>query len=237
MASKKPPRWYFSLRSPYSWFAYRDLTERYPDVADTVEWAPFFEPDPQTQAALDAVGVQLEVVPMSRAKYFYILQDVRRLVEARGWEMTWPIDREPRWEVAHLAYLLAADAGRGREFIDHVYRARWERGLNISDRGTIGDIATAMGLDGPRLANACDDADVRRRGVDCLVACFQDGLFGVPFFVHGRDRYFGIDRLLPFVASVRGARAGDDGRSWSEPAGVPLLSAPIADTGPAGGCG
>jgi 2-hydroxychromene-2-carboxylate isomerase len=237
MAPKKPPRWYFSLRSPYSWFAYRDLVERYPDVADAVEWAPFFEPDPQTEAALDSVGARLEVVPMSRAKYFYILQDVRRLTQARGWDVTWPVDRAPHWEVAHLAYLLAADAGRGREFIDQVYRARWERGLDISDRGTIGEIATTMGLDGPRLANACDDEDVRRRGVECLVACFKDGLFGVPFFVYGRDKYFGIDRLVPFVAAVRGGQPQDDARPLPEPAGVALLSAPRADTGPAGGCG
>ncbi|MFD3697137.1 hypothetical protein ACFWUZ_13460 [Streptomyces sp. NPDC058646] len=37
---RRPPRFYFSLRSPYSWLAYRDLHERHPDVADVLEWRP-----------------------------------------------------------------------------------------------------------------------------------------------------------------------------------------------------
>jgi 2-hydroxychromene-2-carboxylate isomerase len=234
MALKKPPRFYFSLRSPYSWFAFRDLTERYSDVADAVEWAPYYEPDQRPQAALDALGVQL---PMSRAKHFYILQDVRRLAEARGWTVTWPVDQDPWWEPAHLAYLVAADAGRGREYVGRVSRARWELGQNISDPDTIGQIGADMGFDAALFANAADDEDLRQRGVEHLVASYRDGLFGVPFFAHGRNRYFGIDRLATFVAAVRGATAPGDGVPTPAPDGIPALSVPMADSGPAGGCG
>src|SRR4030095_2728769 len=41
----RQPVFYFSLRSPYSWLAYRDLLDRYPDVAERVRWEPFWEPD------------------------------------------------------------------------------------------------------------------------------------------------------------------------------------------------
>jgi 2-hydroxychromene-2-carboxylate isomerase len=237
MATKKPPRWYFSLRSPYSWFAYRDLTERYADVADTIRWSPFWEPDETSQRMLDEAGVQLPIVAMSRAKNFYILQDTRRLARARGWQMSWPIDRNPCWEVAHLAYLLADDAGRGRDFVDRVYRARWAEQRDISSRDTIGEIGDALGLDGRALAAAADDPEVRRRGIECLTASYRDGLFGVPFLIHGADKFFGHDRLQAFVASVRGSAVDAVERPWQEFVDVPAFSAPGADGGPAGGCG
>ncbi|UGY94200.1 2-hydroxychromene-2-carboxylate isomerase [Streptomyces gobiensis] len=235
----KGPRWYFSLRSPYSWMAYRDLTERYPDVADAIEWIPFWEPDEQTAKLLAEAQVELPIVPMSRAKNFYILQDTARLSKARGWTMSWPIDRDPNWEVSHLGYLVAADAGQGRAFIDRVYKARWEQNRDICDREVIGDIGAELGLDAERVANASDDAELRRRGVAALTRSYKDGLFGVPFFVHRRDKYFGVDRLRAYVASMRGEEApAGDRQSWLDDLiELPELVTPGGDAGHAGGCG
>jgi 2-hydroxychromene-2-carboxylate isomerase len=235
----KPPRWYFSLRSPYSWFAYRDLVERYSDVAEKIEWIPFWEPDDQTQRLLAQSNVTLPIVPMSRAKNFYILQDTRRLARARGLTMTWPVDREPIWEVAHLAYLVAENAGRGRDYIDAVYRARWEQGRNISDPSVIADIANELGLDADRAAGACEDSELRRRGVEMLERSYRDGLFGVPFFIHGNDKFFGVDRLRAYVAAVRGEEpALGPELSWLDDLiELPELVRPGGDAGHAGGCG
>jgi 2-hydroxychromene-2-carboxylate isomerase len=241
----KPPRWYFSLRSPYSYFAYRDLVDRYPDVADALEWIPFWEPDPLTLRMLDEADVRLAGVPMSRAKHFYILQDTRRLARARGLALTWPVDRAPVWEVSHLGYLVADDAGLGRGYVDRVYRARWVDGRDISDRQVIAGIAADLGLPADRVAGAADDADLRRRGVECLARSAADGLFGVPFFALGHERFFGVDRLRLVVAAARGeAPPGGPDQGWlddlpgpdpgTEP---PELVTPGGDAGHAGGCG
>lgn len=236
---KKQPRWYFSLRSPYSWMAYRDLTGKYPDVADAIEWIPFWEPDEQSQKMLDEVDVVLPIVPMSRAKNFYILQDTARLSKARGWTMSWPIDRDPNWEVSHLGYLVANDAGLGREYIDKVYQARWERNLDISERATIAAIAEELGLDAGTVSNASDDSTLRQRGVDCLVRSYQDGLFGVPFFINKHDKFFGVDRLRAYVAGMRGVELPDGtDQSWlGALIELPELVTPGGDGGHAGGCG
>lgn len=234
------PRWYFSLRSPYSWMAYRDLTERYPDVANAVEWIPFWEPDTRTLAALAERGVELSTVPMSRAKNLYILMDTARLAKARGWTLRWPIDRQPHWEPAHLAYLPAADAGLGREFADLVYRARWNDNRDICDPAVIGDLAQQLGLDRDLLSTAADNPALRARGIDCLVRSWQDGLFGVPFFISGREKFFGVERLAIFVDTVRGQRtsAASENRSWAEArACAPDGASTGADAGHAGGCG
>ncbi|WP_242586316.1 DsbA family protein [Streptomyces sp. MST-110588] len=201
--ARRGPRWYFSFRSPYSWMAYRDLLDHYPDVADRIGWLPFCEPD---QPALDEPergNVKLPYVPMSKEKHLYILQDMRRLARARDLEMVWPVDPAPRWEVAHLAYLAAEGLGAGRAFIAETYRARWELGEDISDPGTVRRIGRALGIDPEVLARAHEDPEIRERGLTALDSLHRDGVFGVPFFITGLDKYWGVDRLPAFVEQLR----------------------------------
>lgn len=235
--AKKPPRWYFSLRSPYSWFAYRDLTKHHPDVLESIEWIPFWEPDARSTELLAQQGVELPLVPMAREKNFYILQDTRRLAEDRHLEVTWPIDRDPVWEVSHLAYLVAEETGKGKEFVDLVYRARWQESKNISDPAVIRGIADELGLDADRAAGAVDDADLRARGVQILAAAAKDGLFGVPFFLHGHAKFWGVDRVDAFVASLRGVPRTELAVSDAELAALPQFASAGVDAGHAGGCG
>ncbi|MGY0070579.1 DsbA family protein [Streptomyces sp. QTS137] len=205
--ARRKPRWYFSFRSPYSWMAYRDLMAHHRDVAERIDWLPFWEPDAEASGHLEQAGISLPYVAMSREKHLYILQDVRRLARDRGLEMVWPVDRRPRWEVSHLAYLVADELGHGQEFIAAVYRARWEEGQDISDPAVIAYIAEQLGLDPVRLSTACDDPAVREHGLGALNSLSRDGVFGVPFFIDGYEKFWGVDRLPGFVASVRSRTA------------------------------
>lgn len=225
-------RWYFSFRSPYSWLTYRELTARYEDVAEALDWIPYWEPDDRSRRMLTEAGGHFPYVAMSREKHLYILQDVRRLARARELAITWPVDRTPCWEIAHLAYLVAAAHGKRREFVASVYRERWERGNDICLRSTIAAVADELGLDAARLANAADDDDIRRQGVDVLLAIGRDGVFGVPFFVRGYDKFWGLDRLPDVVALVRGEVSRPD-----NPVEITDPDAIAMDSGHAGGCG
>lgn len=230
----RDPRFYFSLRSPYSWLAYHDLLRSYPDVAQAIEWTPFWEPDERNERALEERGEQFPYSAMSRAKHFYILQDVARLAAARGLELTWPVDREPVWEVPHLGYLVALRSGQGPEYIAAAYRARWEQGRDICSRETVGEIAAELGLNPAEVAGASDDPELRAQGVELLMEVCKDGAFGVPFFVHRFTRFWGVDRLPDFVAHVRSKLA--------PAAALPASSGAVglgrsSDEGHAGGCG
>jgi len=233
---RRPPRFYFSLRSPYSWLAHRDLTARHPRLADTLEWVPFFEPDEWSLKLLDEAGGSFPYSPMSPAKHRYILQDVRRLATERGLSVSWPVDREPVWEVPHLGYLVAARHGMGREYVTLAARARWELGQDICDRSVIGGFGAGLGIDGEELASASDDPEVRAEGVRVLLEIQRDGVFGVPFFVDHYDKYWGIDRLPAFVSALTDRSPG-----LAEPPArpeVPLTEPERSvDDGHAGGCG
>ncbi|MEU8872282.1 DsbA family protein [Streptomyces javensis] len=243
----RTPRFYFSLRSPYSWLAYRQLRDDHPEVAEAVTWRPFWEPDARSLLMLEKAGGGFPYVGMSRAKHLYILQDVRRLCSERGLEPAWPVDRDPVWEVPHLAHLAAVDEGKGAEFIERVYRARWEEGRDICAPATIAEVAAELGLPEDRLAGAADDDELRERGVEALLRVDADGVFGVPFFIHGFHKFWGVDRLAPFIASVTGAAPGrtatgpsDAGPSATGPSDIaPSAAAPGrgGDQGHAGGCG
>jgi 2-hydroxychromene-2-carboxylate isomerase len=171
---------------------------------------------------------------MSRAKSLYILQDVRRLARLRGLEMTWPVDRAPRWEVAHLAYLVAQRHDAGRAFVDAVYRARWQSGRNISDPDVIAAIGAQIGLDPVTLRRAGDDPDLREEGLNALRALVHDGVFGVPLFICGREKFWGVDRLADFAAMVR---VKPDGTVSHDSSTLLRPAALGADQGHAGGCG
>ncbi|MFG3052737.1 2-hydroxychromene-2-carboxylate isomerase [Kitasatospora sp. NPDC048239] len=230
------PRFYFSLRSPYSWLAYRELVDEHPRLAAELEWRPFFEPDGESERRLTALGGVFPYAAMTRAKHLYILQDVARLAERRGLALRWPVDRAPVWEVPHLAYLVARREGRGAEFVAAAYRTRWEEGRDICDRVVVADLGAGLGLDPAELAGAADDPGLREQGARLLLDVCRDGVFGVPFFVHGFSRFWGLDRLPDFAAHLRERRAPE--QVLPQPAGAVVGLGPRSvDDGHAGGCG
>ncbi|MGW4754214.1 DsbA family protein [Streptomyces chartreusis] len=233
------PRIYFSFRSPYSWLAFHDLTTGRPDVVDAAEWRPFWEPDAHSEKLLTEAGGRFPYTPMSREKHLYMLGDVRRLAARRGLAVTWPQDVAPWWEASHLAYVVAAAQGRGLAFIDRVHRARWQENLDISDRGTVGRLAAEVGVDPDAAEHAADDEQIRAEGVRALLDIHRDDVFGVPFFMHRRQKFWGIDRLADFLAVL-----GETGEGATTDVPAPPTSASIAahdarssDLGHAGGCG
>jgi 2-hydroxychromene-2-carboxylate isomerase len=227
------PCFYFSLRSPYSWIAWHELTSNHPQVLEAMRWIPFWEPDESTTALLNSAGASFPYTPMSRAKHLYVLQDVRRLADARGLDVTWPLDADPWWEPSHLAYILATDEQAGSRWIDRVYRARWQEGLDVCDRDVIGELAREVGLDPDRLAGAVEDQALRERGAEMLLQACRGGIFGVPYFVNRFERFWGVDRLGRFLASLPQAAGASETELEPALAG----SSRSTDWGHAGGCG
>ena len=236
MPPKPSPRIYFNLRSPYSWLTLHDLTTHHPDMTRILDWRPFWDPSPELEALLTAIGGRFIYTPMSREKHFYVLRDIRRLAEERGLRVTWPIDRSPRWEVAHLAYFVAAAAGVGSEFAMAASRARWEQGQNLSDPAVVAEIGAGIALEPDLLANAADDQAMAATGARALLDAYRDGVFGVPFFVHGREKFWGLDRLQAFVNSVRSEGTIETVDRTPDP-DPELVAMASTDDGHAGGCG
>ncbi|MCZ0987162.1 DsbA family protein [Streptomyces diastatochromogenes] len=170
----RPPRFYFNLRSPYNFFALRALRAHRPDLLDRLEWRPFWEPDETSGKLLAEAGAEFPYTPMSRAKQFYILRDVRRLATARGLELTWPVDAEPWWEPAHLTWFVAERHGLGQAWVERAGRARWLEGRDLCDPATVAELAAELGFE----AADTDDPELRAQGAKALLDVVRDGVFG-----------------------------------------------------------
>lgn len=227
----RPPRLYFSFRSPYSWMSVHRLRATVPDLFERFELFPYWDPDPLTERALAERGAELPYQQMSKAKHRYVLGDTKRLATRLGLAMAWPIDRDPWWELPHLAWIAARRAGCARGCYDALVAARWTKGLNICEPDVFLGVLDEAGLDGAALLAATERDDVRTEAIDCLVAAYDDDVFGVPYLRLGRQRYWGFDRLELFLADLRAER---EPAETAVPAGIPMGA---YDSDTAGGCG
>jgi 2-hydroxychromene-2-carboxylate isomerase len=117
--------------------------------------------------------------------------------------------------------------------VQRVYRARWQEGLDICDQDVVAGLAREVGLDPDRLVGAVDDPAVREKGLEALLSVCREGVFGVPYFVNRFERFWGVDRLGAFLASLP-----DESRSEDEQPELAFAGQlRETDTGHAGGCG
>lgn len=193
------------MRSPYSWLAWHDLRDGHPERLAELELVPFWEPDQEHAAELGEQGEAFLYAPMSREKHMYILADVRALAAERGLTIKWPVDRAPRWEVAHHAYFVALAHGKAHDYINAVCEARWRHGLDISDPQVVESIAAKLGLPAQEAALAYQNPAMREQGLAALKRCVKDGVFGVPFFMSKREKFWGLDRLPRFLSARQAA--------------------------------
>lgn len=236
------PRFYFSFRSPYAWLAARVLRARAPGVLSRLERLPYWEPDEATATRLSALGGRVAYVPMSRPKHLYILQDVKRLARALGLDHVWPVDERPAWDVPHLAYLAAERRGRADDFLWACLRARWEQGRDICRRETMSALERELELPQGTLAGAVLDSELLDAGARVLLRAWSDGVFGIPFFVCGADKFWGVDRLDAFLSALAARERAAAGRA-PEPALTAAMPAALLsaegtwDEDHPGGCG
>jgi 2-hydroxychromene-2-carboxylate isomerase len=231
MARKaRPPRLFFSFRSPYSWLTVRRLRAAVPDLFSTFEVYPYWDPDERTIRGLDAAGGALHYVQMSRAKHLYILMDTKRMAQAEGVTMAWPIDIDQFWELPNLGWLRARDAGAAEPFYDAVIEARWQRGEDICQPEVIAACARQAGLDPDPIAHAHLDDGIREAGVECLYQAYLDDIFAVPYLKLGPQRFWGLDRVDAFLTAWRSGNV----RPPAQPPGHVQVS---YDTDQTGGCG
>jgi 2-hydroxychromene-2-carboxylate isomerase len=203
----RPPRLYFSLRSPYSWLTIHRLRTEVPGALEAITCYPYWDPDEQTGVGLAQSGGEFHYVQMSRAKHLYMLLDTKRLAEQQGLRMAWPVDIDPWWELPHLAWLRARREGLAWEFYDAIVQARWGRGENICEPDVVRAAALEAGLDPELAVGAPDDPEIRAEGVGCLYQAYLDDIFGIPYMKWGRHRFWGLDRLDAFLAVWRPAQS------------------------------
>ncbi len=176
------PRCYFAFRSPYSRLGLHKLARAGFDgelIAFTgpPDDAPFADPT------------------ANKYKLDYYRQDVLRMT----WRMSLPIAPPNPFDIdftaANRAFVAADQAGHGLAVAIAVSDKRWGEGKNVSDPAVLAEAAQAAGWAGYDADKVASDAAVTAQLAASRVRIAEDGVFGVPFLIDGRDKYWGQDRF------------------------------------------
>jgi len=141
----------------------------------------------------------------SPAKLAYYRIDAPRMTKRLGLKMAQPKAGDIDFAPANRGLVAAERDGKGLAFAIAVSDARWGEGEDVSEPGVLEACASAAGWSGEALRAAQEDASVSEAIRRQRALIEEDGVFGVPFAVMGRNKYWGHDRFALLVEEAGAA--------------------------------
>ena len=182
--------YYFAVSSPFVYLAGGRLEDMAQRHGASIRYVPL---DP---AALFARTGGQALADRHESRQSYRLQELRRQSARREVKLNpkplyFPVNAAP----ASYAIIAAARAGGGdlAGLVQAFPRAVWAEGRNIAEDEVVRDLLTAHGFD-PAVADRGMLAAAERY-MSNLEEAVARGVFGVPFYVVGDERFWGQDRL------------------------------------------
>ena len=132
-------------------------------------------------------------IPNKRA---YDQLEVQRFIQQHGLTA---YRFNPHFPVNTLKIMRGAVAAQAlgcfKPYVEAVYAAMWEQGLDMADDAQIAAVLAGAGLDGAALLAASQSPEVKARLLANTEQAHARGAFGSPTFFVGDEIYFGKDRL------------------------------------------
>jgi len=182
--------YFFAPMSPFTYLAGAGLEAVAAKHGATVRYIPLDAP-----ALFLRTGGQL-LADRHESRKAYRLQELRRAAQKRGVKLDspaafFPVNPAP----ASYAIIAAAKAGGGdlAGLVQAFPRAVWAEGRNIADDAEVRDLLAAHGFD-PAVADRHMLAAAETYAKN-LEEAVSRGVFGVPFYLVGDERFWGQDRL------------------------------------------
>jgi 2-hydroxychromene-2-carboxylate isomerase len=182
--------YFFAPISPFVYLAGSRLEQIAARHGATVRYIPLNAP-----ALFPRTGGQV-LAERHDSRKTYRLQELRRQAAKLGQKidlqpMFFPVNPAP----ASYAIIAAAKAGGGdlAGLVQAFPRAVWAEGRNIAEDEVVQDILATHGFD-PKIADKymLEAAETYMANLEESVA---RGVFGVPFYIVGEERFWGQDRL------------------------------------------
>lgn len=191
--------YFFAAISPFVYLAGDRLEQVAARHNATVRYVPINAP-----ALFPRMGGQI-LAERHESRKAYRVQDMRRTAARLGVKLDvqpafFPVNPAP----ASYAIIAASRAGGGdlAGLVQAFPRAVWAEGRDISDDEVVQNILSMHGFD-PKIADRgmMAAADTYMANLEEAV---QRGVFGVPFYLVGDERFFGQDRLDDLDLYLRG---------------------------------
>ena len=186
-----PIEFYFDFSSPYGYFASERIDALAARYGRDVAWRPYL-----MGVAMKVTGsTPLTSRPMINA---YSRRDMERSARLLEVPFAFP---EP-FPIATVAacravYWMGGHAGAdaAKPLAQALYRAYFADGRNISDPGTVADVAAGHGADRDALLAGIGEPVVKERLKEVTNGAVERGVFGSPFFIVDGEPFWGHDRM------------------------------------------
>ena len=185
-----PIDFYFDFSSPYGYLAAEKIDELAARDGRSVLWHPIL-----LGVTFKATGlVPLTVIPLKGA---YSVHDIERSARYLDLPYTHPSGFPLPTQHAARAFLWLNDRkpALARAFGLAVYRAYFVDDVNISDLGTVLNIAAGLGVDRDTLSGVLAGSEIKTRLAAEVDLAMARGVFGSPFIFVDGEGFWGSDRL------------------------------------------
>ena len=88
-------------------------------------------------------------------------------------------------------------------YVEAMFAAMWERGLDLSDPAVFEATLAEAGLPADRIASGAAEQAIKDELGANTQSAYEAGAFGAPTFLLGEELYFGKDGLLELEADLR----------------------------------
>ena len=184
---------YFDFNSPYAYLA----AERIDGMIADVERRPIAFP-----ILLHRLGRLEEALARDPSP---MIEEVSGRMAERGLPdfnppPGWPFEA---WSLVPLrAALVAADAGRVREFCAEAWRLMFVEGRSLTELGTVLDAARDAGLDPAEVEAGVGRQEIKDRLKSNTEEAHARGVTGIPTVAIGDELFWGDDRLEEAAAAA-----------------------------------
>lgn len=182
--------YFFAPMSPFTYLAGARLEAVAARHGATIRYIPIDAP-----ALFPRTGGQV-LAERHESRKAYRLQELRRGAAKQGVPILMPAPHFPvNPAPASYAIIAAAKAGGGdlAGLVQAFPRAVWAEGRNIAEDEVVKDLLAAHGFD-PAVADRYMLAAAETYANN-LEEAVSRGVFGVPFYIVGDERFWGQDRL------------------------------------------
>ena len=187
------PIFYFDFASPNAYFAHHVLPGIESRTGAKFHYVPVL-----LGGLFKLTGNQAPMVAFAHipAKLAYEHREIERFVERHSLTK---FVMNPHFPVNTLLAMRGAVAAEGQgvlaPYVEAVFAAMWEQGVDCSEVGALAGVLDSAGLAGEALLTAAHDEAVKAALMANTQGAAEQGAFGIPSFLVGEELYFGKDRL------------------------------------------
>ena len=179
---------YFDFASPYTFLAHKEIRKIEKENSIKIKYMPIL-----LDSLLKSVGVKANADIPIKAKY--MIKDCKLWAEKKN--VVFKFNNYFPIVTLNLmrCVLVAEKQGFAQNFINKIFDAIWEDGLNLNDNIIVEKLLKNIGINAKKLLMESVDNKIKDELKKRTDEAYKKGIFGSPSFIVNNKIFWGQDRL------------------------------------------